>query len=512
MRPNKSKITNPIYASMISGVCRATLAEIMNALPDDVLVCSVTTDGFLTTATPAQMDAATSTFIKGYPWEDDDYDFEQFPPNSCIGYYREAAKLLQGGVPYLGGGEPIYEVKHVCRQPLGWRTRGQATLKPATEPDLKSIGLKKDDERFVLAKAGLQVGVGSTKPEQNTEIVRLFLERNPDTVIKQSRLYGIGDMYERGYDLAPYNITVSASMEYDWKRRPTSAIDVALPEHGCKHLQFQTVPWDDIVQYNTMRTNWRAYRKKERKCLKTKAELLAYNSYNSSVRSLEQSDAGRYLRHEGGDLKRLRQQIVIARELRRAGTHVLKPRAFGNTKIFPGKAKLTSQELTDFLIEVGVTCRKYDIDNDRRKARKVGFIPKQVPRNEATETILRTLKQEVFPELKIDDFLTEEVVDFYLEGRMQKETSKLEDRYHRIGRQLVREAIAAYKKEHASRFRNYQEQKRKGLNPPKPDIAGWSEDEIASMIDDGQYVQILQELPKHTDMTEEDIWAMASSG
>jgi hypothetical protein len=406
-----SKITNPFYASMITGFCRATLAEIMNALPEDVHICSVTTDGFATNATPAQMDEATSTLVKGFPWEGDDCDFEQYPPNTCAGFYREASKLLPGLAPYAPGQNPIYEAKHVCKQLLGWRTRGQATLKPAEQSELDAAGLTKDDERLVFAATGLDFPKHYSKADRNAETIATFLNRAPNMVIPKTRLHGIRAMYLEGLDATTYQTGLSVSMEYDWKRRPTSAVDFDLSDHGCSHLQFQTVPWDDIVQYNEVRSNWRQYTKDAPRCLKTIADLKAFNTYSSSHRSLEKSGAGRYLRREGGDLKRLREQISIAQCLRRAGTQRLKAHAFGNQKIFPTK-KLTSQELTDFLVRVGVPCRKSDVDNARRK----GFIPKQVPRNDATETVLRTLKNEVFPDLVIPDFLTDEVVDFYLEA------------------------------------------------------------------------------------------------
>lgn len=46
----ESLITNPVYAAFITAFCRGVLGEIMNALPKDVAIFNVTTDGFLTTA------------------------------------------------------------------------------------------------------------------------------------------------------------------------------------------------------------------------------------------------------------------------------------------------------------------------------------------------------------------------------------------------------------------------------------------------------------------------------
>ncbi|MGY4300455.1 hypothetical protein ACVWXN_008550 [Bradyrhizobium sp. i1.4.4] len=45
-----SKISNPFYAAMITSTVRATIGEVMNRLPADKMVFSVTTDGFITNA------------------------------------------------------------------------------------------------------------------------------------------------------------------------------------------------------------------------------------------------------------------------------------------------------------------------------------------------------------------------------------------------------------------------------------------------------------------------------
>jgi hypothetical protein len=427
-----SKISNPFYASMICGFCRATLAEIMNRLPQHVMICSVTTDGFATNATPAEMDQVTSTMVKGFPWEDDECDFEQYPPNSCVGYYREAAKVLKGIYPQFPAHLPIYEVKHISRQILGWRTRGQATLKAGTDEDLADVGLKDEDEKLILAATGLDFPRYYSKSDRNIETLSTFFNRTPNLSIPKKRLRGIREIYEGGLDATEKETTLAVSMEFDWKRRPTKAIDVEVPEHGTQHLQFQTQPWDDIVQYNTMRSNWRLYTQPDRKCLKSVEDLMAFDNFNSSHRSLLKSGAGKYLRREGGALKRLRQQISIAQYLRRAGTHKLKPHAYGIKSIFPTK-KLTAVELANCLIAAGVPCKKFDVDNARKKvrddekkaakeaesrlardSRKTGFIPKQIPRNEETLAVLHNLKKNLFPLLDIDLLLSEDVEDFYV--------------------------------------------------------------------------------------------------
>ena len=151
----ESPITNPVYAAFITAFCRGVLGEIMNALPHDVAIFNVTTDGFLTTATAEQMaQASKGTLSK---------------------FYRSSRRLLTG-VP--SGTEDVYEIKHIIRKPLGWRTRAQATLTPSELPDWQEIGMTpKEDERYVLAKGGIKLPDQASKSAENSQIIDLFFNR-----------------------------------------------------------------------------------------------------------------------------------------------------------------------------------------------------------------------------------------------------------------------------------------------------------------------------------------------
>ncbi|MBF4401383.1 hypothetical protein EAY31_27315, partial [Vibrio anguillarum] len=46
-----STLTNPFFAAYTTGLARALLGEMLHSIPDDKVVVSVTTDGFLTNAT-----------------------------------------------------------------------------------------------------------------------------------------------------------------------------------------------------------------------------------------------------------------------------------------------------------------------------------------------------------------------------------------------------------------------------------------------------------------------------
>lgn len=380
-----SKITNPVYASFITAFCRGVLGEIMNSLPDSAQVFSVTTDGFLTTATDDEM-----TYSNGL----------------LSGMYLASRVLLSGGRQHDEPFPSIYEVKHIVRQPLGWRTRGQSTLQPSLDDDWEGTGmLPKADERIVLAKGGIKLESALSKEEQNEKVVRMFLERKPTDTMTVTYGAGIREMYEQGIDFVDKEITKRLSMEFDWKRKPEKAQQFELHTYDCQtkeHLAFSTQPWESVEQFNTVRSIWAEYNKDSGRCLKSVQDYELFAQF-FEAKLAAQGTAGAYLAKTDGVLKRLRRDLVIAHKLRKAGTHELKPHAFGRTKFFP-TYRLTAKEYAEILSEcIGVPCSKTDVDNARKK--KV-FVPHQVPRTQQSLMLLRRVNQELFPLLEIDQFLT----------------------------------------------------------------------------------------------------------
>ena len=94
---------------------------------------------------------------------------------------------------------------------------------------------------------------------------------------------------------------------------------------------------------------------------------------------------------------------MIAWKLRKAGTHELKPHAFGRTNIFP-TYKLKAKEMSEILNdEIGVPCTKTDVDN---AARKTVFTPQRVPNTQEVRMKLARLKRDLFPRLEITELVT----------------------------------------------------------------------------------------------------------
>jgi hypothetical protein len=216
---------------------------------------------------------------------------------------------------------------------------------------------------------------------------------------------GIREMYEQGIDFVDKELERSLSMEFDWKRKPHAVGETqGITSSGLKyhHIFFSTSPWDSVEQFNKIREIWEQYNQTERHCLKSKSDYDLFASFVESQLSAEGA-VGAYLRKENGDLKRLRQQLIIAWSLRKAGTHTLKPHAFKRTNIFP-TYRLKAKELADLLNDdAGIPCSKTDVDNAKKK--KV-FTPQQVPNTEATRVKLGLIKRHLFPELEIDQFFS----------------------------------------------------------------------------------------------------------
>ena len=144
-----SRVTNAYYAAYITSFVRGVLGEIMNSIPKDKLVFSCTTDGFLSNMTDKEATKTTSGVL--------------------CGLYKRQRKLLAND-------DEILEKKHQIRNPLGWRTRGQATLIPGEDKG------KGDSSHILLAKGGLWIRPEFEETQdQNDEILRHFFERTPDT-------------------------------------------------------------------------------------------------------------------------------------------------------------------------------------------------------------------------------------------------------------------------------------------------------------------------------------------
>ena len=328
----ESVITNPFFAAFITSFTRAILGEIMNNIPKNKFIFSCTTDGFLTNMNEAEAIKCS---------------------NGTLG------KLFSKKRKELTGDSTVLEQKHAVHCLLGWRTRGQATLKAGSRRTSDA-----DDFGIVLAKGGI-----FTPPEfetdllQNEEITRLFFEREPDTYIRVEAKTGVREMVEFDADFVEKIFDKRLNMEFDWKCKPKSI----KWSSAFSHVAFSTQPWENVNQFIMLRSYWEEYTKKNPKCIKTLDDFFSYSNYVES-RSFVNTDTAKYMHKTEGDVKRLRQQLCSAYKHGDAG---LKPKMMG----------FTDQSFAKFLTDVGIPCSKADVEN----AKKISFTPRSCP---ATDEVI----------------------------------------------------------------------------------------------------------------------------
>jgi hypothetical protein len=345
----ESKITNPFFAAYITSFVRSALGEIMNALPPEVCVFSCTTDGFLTNATQEQITTASAGPIADL--------------------YRYSRDMLTGDPTML-------EIKHVVRKPLGWRTRGQATL-------MEGRTNHGDGVNIVLAKGGIYT------PEYledqrvlNDRIVEMFLNRKPDDIIPLKIKTGIRDIVEFEADLVDKHVSKRLNMEFDWKRMPYAAWQ----DEVVGHVAFSTTPWESVDEFAKVRQHWESFAVTSPRCIKTLEDYSALATYIFAQSALE-GDGNRYLKKQDPDLKRLRQMLCAA----------WRKSAAGITRKFDGN---TDASFADLLTSVGVPCKRSDVENARKP-----FLPHMCPATPAVIDALSKLKA-IIPMLETDLFLS----------------------------------------------------------------------------------------------------------
>ncbi len=345
-----SQITNAFFAAFITSFTRALLAEIMNAIPASRMIFSCTTDGFITNMTDEEAIVCQS---------------------GLLGSIYSEQRLL------LSGQSSVLEKKHAIACPLGWRTRGQATL--VAGPVIPS------EEKFniVLAKGGVFIPQEFDElADQNDEIVRMFFERQPDTVIRVEGKTGIREMVDYDADFVEKAFDKRLNMEYDWKRCASGVAQSS--RYG--HVAFNTKPWNSVEQFNQTRRYWMDYTKNSRKCIKSLEDFYDFASF-VETRSFVDTESAKYMRRKDGDVMRLRQKLCSAYKNGAAG---LKPKMDG----------LSDEGFADLLTALGIPCKKTDVEN----AKRLPFTPHACPSTDAVCYLLMDLTLHL-PSLEAELFL-----------------------------------------------------------------------------------------------------------
>lgn len=338
-----SVITNPFFAAYTTSFVRAVLGEILAGLPLHTTVCNATTDGFLTNATDADVLAAT-----GGP----------------------LCRLFAQARLRICGNSKVVECKHRIAQPLGWRTRGQATLKEI------------DGENPILAKAGLKPPM-KDKEQHNTWIVDSFINRTAETTQTISTLRNLPEIWRHGGDLVQKEVVRRLSMDFDFKRRAVNPSTRAIK--GAEHLYFETVPWRSIEEFTNCRERWEQFRSSTGTVLKTINDLAQFEDYRAV--------------NIPTGLKRCKKDasVTIAKRMFL--------RAYTRSAWGLNSSEMSYAELARWLTDRGYITKKADVENAKRTNAKlvqyvthytpavqklVGLIIGRFPSFRAEELIIKT--------------------------------------------------------------------------------------------------------------------------
>jgi hypothetical protein len=349
----ESEITNPYFAAFITSFVRATMGEVMNALPETTLVFSCTTDGFLTDATESHIKKATQGTLSRI--------------------YSRQRKLLAND-------ESVLEIKHRAKRLLGWRARGQATITAA-------LPLRPGDKPppMPLAKGGIHLVDHYESDElENKAILDLFWHRTAKTTFPVHSLAGVRQIVWFDIDAVPVLRTRKLNMEYDWKRRPFDVKDSA----QFNHIAFSTVPWESYKNFRLVRDVCE---------LDDNPVIKSFDNFCSLFSAIAAADALEASRTKN------------ARKAEKALNIMMKTMSvvWHHDRKLLGKlpANLTARQFANSLTDAGCPCKRTDVENGKGQRHLGKFLPPSIPATPRTIKAFAKLKK-VYPGLDPRVFLT----------------------------------------------------------------------------------------------------------
>jgi hypothetical protein len=237
-----SSITNPMLASFITGIVRAMLSEALAALPADALVCTATTDGFLSNIPVEQLDVS-----------------------------GPVARVFAAARARITPEKPdVWEEKHRVGRVLVLKTRGTITMAPF---DTGNSG------NPVLARAGHKLERRDMGPwAECSEWLRMIQQRDYETHCQRHTLTSLRDQNLFNCDLVGETVNARMNFDYDMKRQPIEPFD----RDGL--LCANTRPWNTLEEFTAARAGLELWKKSKRRVLKTLAD---YNDMIEWVASRE---------------------------------------------------------------------------------------------------------------------------------------------------------------------------------------------------------------------------------
>ncbi len=363
-RLKPSAITNPAVGAHVTGFIRAILAEILNQIPRGRTVLSVTTDGFLTDANDIEVKAC----LKG-----------------------PLCRRFQALCKEIDPATEMLEVKHRVGQVICMKTRGQLTGKVLRNRK------KKQDEKIVLAKAGVQPVVeapANTAPEaykrlQNEKMINIYLNRRPGKKVMLKQFPAIRDQWEKGIDLHKFERRILLSLEPDMKRRLVKPAMIEVHGRAMQHLAMDTQPWQTVEQFDMARARMDGWRRKH--------NLKTIGDWNSLDQELQMAEARAAQRAKRQATLNLRAKKGVADVLRRAFL-----RAYAQQKLGFEVRPMKYKELAEWLTAIGYETTDKEVGSARTQKLALACVP-------ATEEVMVLWRklQDQFPESDLKPLLTE---------------------------------------------------------------------------------------------------------
>lgn len=301
-----SKITNPYFASFVTGFIRAVLCELVwLTKKSGYIVYSATTDGMNTNAPKLPTHGKL---------------FQQF---------KECAEVIDRTPKTLS-------LKHGTHQLLIAKTRTQFTLREHTNPELD----------LVLAKGGVRPPIECrTEQEQNEYLINLYLTRTPKTTIDNSHLISTREQWLNEMDMIELSKRRRLNYEYDFKRRPVNARMVE-SDFG-NHLTFDTEAWNTIEEARIARSIFDEWRMDN--CLKTIEDFDKWEDYYLTRLSIRKTKF------------RLKKNENSSDILRRNFLRALVRNMWGLDR------KHTYKQIAEWLTSVSASTNYGDLTNAKRK-------------------------------------------------------------------------------------------------------------------------------------------------
>lgn len=208
-----SSVTQPFFAAHVTGFIRAVVGELMNALPSDSSVVSVTTDGFLTNC-----------------------------PLNKINMSGPLSSRFQSLCDIVDPGSSMLTCKHEVSQLIAMKTRGQLTYRAI------------QGKPVVHARAGVKPPADIPRSDYNDYMVDLYLNRLPGQTLSRSTLISTREMWLSESDLISSEQDIRLNLEFDFKRQPVQ------PAMNEGHLLMFSRPWDNMeeaLQQRSLFDDWR---------------------------------------------------------------------------------------------------------------------------------------------------------------------------------------------------------------------------------------------------------------